>query len=195
MDGLQLLSEIQQLASSIETTYLQIGRLLCLARDSSAFTDGGFTSIEGFAESVLKYKPAKTRFLLRAADVACKWAVTDDQQRAIGPSKLLVIAPVLALDNRGEWLERARQSTYHQLRNLVAAARGFPVDLRRPFTVLLDEDQMLTVEQAIAVALRVAGTDSRAIALTSIAQEALSSWSYLIETESVVDGSSIHATV
>ncbi len=195
MDSLQLLSEIQQLAASIETTYLQIGRLLCQARDTSAFTDGGFASIEAFAESALKYKPAKTRFLLRAADVAIKWSVSDDQQRSIGPSKLLMLAPVLTAGNKDEWLDRAQHSTAHDLRNSVAASRGLPVDLRRPFTVLLDEDQLLTVEQAMALALRVADTGSRAIALISIAQEALSSWGHLVDTAEPDGGQNLEDSV
>lgn len=184
------IEELIALATSVEETYVQLGYRLREVRDGQLFVDWGFADFDTFGEAVLRYKPRKVRYLIRVVELLERCGVTPDERRGIGWSKLLMLEPVLTPENKAEWLDRAKQGTSEQLRHAVAKARGFAVsdEPRKLFSILLQADQHLVVEEALALGLNVAGTDSRSVALAAMAAEAISSWSPLVAREAELAG-------
>lgn len=185
-----LLQRILALSESVEGSYIELGRLLKTTRDTQAFLDWGYATFEVFGEAVLHYKPRKMKYLIRVVELVERCGVTPDERRGIGWYKLLLMEKVLTAENKADWLDLAKRSRSEEISHAVSRARGFPVpdEPRRSFSILLQADQHLVVETALELGLKVAGTESRAIALTAMAQEALSSWSPLVAEEQRLAG-------
>ena len=181
-DAAHLRTMILDLASSIDRNYVEVGRLLLLARDQELFRCWGFTTLESFGETVLRFKPGKLRYLMQIAATIDHLQITPHELADIAWSKLLLLKPVLTIANKTDWLARAKTSTVTTLRRQVAIERGFALP-EEPITILsirLSPTQRQTVEDALALGMRLADTTSRAVALVSMAQEAISSFAPLL---------------
>ncbi|MBI3780279.1 MAG: hypothetical protein HY278_04360 [candidate division NC10 bacterium] len=186
--AVDLHATLLRLASSIERQYVQVGRILLLARDQELFRDWGFTTLEAFGETVLHFKPYKLHYLMRVAATIDRLHITNGELADITWSKLLIIEPILTLANKVNWLTQAKASTVTMLRAEVARARGFapPEAPLTTFSTRLSPTQRQTLEDALALSMRLADTTSRAVGLVSIAEEAISSFAPLLAAQDML---------
>jgi len=183
-----LRATLLQLAASIGRQYVEVGRLLLQVRDYELFLVWGFPTLDAFTEATLRFKKDKCRYLMRIAAIVDRLHITAEELADIPWSKLLIVASLLTSANKAEWLVHVRTLSAQTLRAKVAVARGFapPEEPLTAFVVRLSPSQRQTLEDALALGMQVAETTSRAVALVSIAQEAISSFAPLLAQQNLL---------
>lgn len=180
-----ILQRLKTLSENVSLKYCEIGKLLKVVRDGELYRDFGHPTFESFSEEVLHYKAYKSRWLIRLFEVTDRWKITAEERDGIAPTRLLLIAPVMTLATKAEWLSKAKVLPMAVLRHDVTRARGFNVEdsVRVGFTVMVTHEERATIESALELGMKLCATHSRGTALCAMAAEALSSWHPLIEAE------------
>lgn len=184
--------QIHVVSRQLGAQYRRLGELLKEVRDKEYWKEWGYDSFDTYALVELGYRERKVRYLIATVEGFERAGVTEEEAATLETAKAQAIAPVLTAENKEKWIDKAQTMKTQDLQRAVASAQGRDVteEAPKPFSVLLFGDQRETVDQAMDLAGRVAGTDARGVMLTTMAQEFISTYSHLGMTpiEEHVDG-------
>lgn len=185
--------QIQAVSRQLGAQYRRLGELLKEVRDKEYWKEWGYASFDEYALIELGYRERKVRYLIATVEGFERAGVTEEEAAKLETVKAQAIAPVITAENKEDWIEKAQTMKTQELQRAVAVAQGreVPEEAPKPFSVLLFGDQRETVDQAMELAGRVAGTDARGVMLVTMAQEFISTYSHLGMTpvEEPADGS------
>jgi hypothetical protein len=125
--------QLVELKTRVESTYLEIGRLLADVRDKVTaggkplWKTWGFDTFDRYCEEELGFRERKGFYLLSVYKSTLEGPLTSKAVEKLGSTKALILAPlatkgIMTKDNSEEWVEKAKESTTDELRSMVKLA-------------------------------------------------------------------------
>lgn len=185
-------SRIATVKEAIDKSYLEMGKLLYQTMHRKLYLDWGYDSFRAYCDGELRFKERKAKYLASIwKTVKVNLGLPDEKVEGIEWTKLQEATKVMDEDNAAELLDEIRtmshQDTINRVREIKAekdredriqsgseGGEDEEVERLERFTIQLFSSQKDTVEDAIAVAERIIGSDKRCHLLTTIALEYLS---------------------
>lgn len=166
------LKEAQTLALDIETNYFKLGGVLAVIRENTWFE--GFETFESYVSQEFGFEERKARYLIKIYSSLVKAMIPWEKVSGLGWTKLKDLAEILTLENVDEWVAKAQNITVKELQALLKGA-GTESDASAKTTddiqtlkFKLKNDQIETVQSALAKAKGEVGTEFDTVALESI---------------------------
>lgn len=184
---------LAEVKETIDKSYLEMGKLLYQTMHRKLYLDWGYDSFKAYCDGELRFKERKAKYLASIwKTVKVNLGLPDDKVEGIEWTKLQEATKVMDEDNAEDLLEEVRDMTYEQVKNKVREVQAEKareerlqsgsnddgdedvVEKLERFSIQLFEGQKATVEDAIACAERVTGSDKRCHLLATVALEYLS---------------------
>ncbi len=160
------------LATTIETSYLELGGILFVINKNSWF--GQYDSFKEYVIETFGFAERKAKYLISIYEHLVEAQIPWEKVQGIGWTKLKDLAPHLTLENVDEWAEKAKNLSVTELQAMLKAEAGDATNetmssefVNRNFKVA--EDQAEVIDAAISKAKAEGETEFDNVALAYIA--------------------------
>lgn len=170
----ELRNAILESVHSIDRNFLSLARNLHDVFKIRKYMDWGFATYEDYVNTELQFSYRKAKHLTNVWEKVEELDLDHAKVEEIGWSKAAEIIKVMDKDNADEWLEKARESSFHALEDEVKDVKGRKSRAEgKPTKMVLNIDENIygIMEDAIIEAKRIHDTDDNMIALSQICGE------------------------
>lgn len=178
----ECLTQLSQLSDKSDRSWYTIGGILQRIREQQWWAVRGHTSLESFIEAEMNLPKARAMRWINLYTNMANLKITIEELDSVGWTKLKEASPYLNSNNKEQLLQAARSMSVSEftiyLKGLSSSNKNRNRNIGGVTNIVnlklsLHEDQAPVIEAALERAMKLQGTEHKAVALTSICEQYL----------------------